>query len=57
MTAAVKPAALLELCVASGTTIVVDNTDELRRLERVARAAGADRVGRAATGARARRRP
>ncbi len=40
MTAAVKPAALLELCVASGTTVVVDNTDELRRLERVARAAG-----------------
>jgi diaminopimelate decarboxylase len=40
MTAAVKPAALLELCVVSGTTIVIDNTDELRRLERVARAAG-----------------
>jgi diaminopimelate decarboxylase len=40
MTAAVKPAVLLELCVASGTTIVIDNTDELRRLERVARATG-----------------
>ena len=40
MTAAVKPAALLELCVASGTTVVIDNTDELRRLERVAQAAG-----------------
>ncbi len=40
MTAAVKPAALLELCVMSATTIVVDNADELRRLERVAAAAG-----------------
>jgi diaminopimelate decarboxylase len=42
MTAAVKPAALLELSVASGTTIAVDNADELRRLETVATgAAGA----------------
>jgi diaminopimelate decarboxylase len=40
MTAAVKPAALLQLCVASGTTVVIDNTDELRRLERIAQAAG-----------------
>ena len=29
MTAAVKPAALLERCIASGTTVVVDNADEL----------------------------
>ncbi len=29
MTAAVKPAALLARCVASGTTVVVDNADEL----------------------------
>lgn len=30
MTAAVKPTSLLELCVASGTTVVIDNMDELR---------------------------
>lgn len=32
MTAAVKPAALLELCLESGTTVVADNDDELRLL-------------------------
>lgn len=40
MTAAVKPVALLELCVASGTTVAVDNADELRCLADVADAAG-----------------
>lgn len=35
MTAAVKPAALLEQCVASATTIVIDNTDELALLARI----------------------
>jgi diaminopimelate decarboxylase len=39
MTAAVKPAGLLELCVASGTTVVIDNADELRRLFELAEAA------------------
>lgn len=43
MTAAVKPVALMELCVASGTTVVVDNADELRRLASIA-----DRAGRTA---------
>ena len=32
MTAAVKPVTLLELCLESGTTIVLDNADELDRL-------------------------
>ncbi len=32
MTAAVKPVALLDRCIASGTTVVVDNADELRLL-------------------------
>ncbi|HEY1538904.1 MAG TPA: alanine racemase [Solirubrobacteraceae bacterium] len=40
MTAAVKPVTLLERCVASGATIVVDNLDELRRTEQVARSTG-----------------
>ena len=40
MTAAVKPEPLLELCIASGTTIVIDNADELRRLARVTDHAG-----------------
>jgi len=40
MTAAVKPAALLALCIASSTTVVVDNDDELRRLARLACDAG-----------------
>jgi len=40
MTAAVKPAALLELCVRSGTTVVADNRDELRALAGVAAALG-----------------
>lgn len=40
MTAAVKPAGLLERCVASGTTVVIDNADELRRLSGLADAAG-----------------
>ena len=39
MTAAVKPAALLARCVASGTTVVIDNTDELRALALAAMAA------------------
>ncbi len=38
MTAAVKPASLLDLCVESGTTIVVDNADEMERLATRARA-------------------
>jgi diaminopimelate decarboxylase len=41
MTAAVKPRALLACCVASGTTVVIDNTDELAQLAAVANAAGA----------------
>ena len=36
MTAAVKPRALLELCVESGATVVIDNEDELRLLAEVA---------------------
>lgn len=36
VTAAVKPRRLLELCVASGVTIVVDNADELALLDAVA---------------------
>lgn len=36
MTAAVKPAALLERCVASGTIVVIDNADELGLLASVA---------------------
>ena len=32
MTAAVKPTTLLELCLASGTTVVLDNRDELGRV-------------------------
>jgi diaminopimelate decarboxylase len=40
MTAAVKPHALLELCVRSGTTVVVDNRDELHALADVAGALG-----------------
>jgi diaminopimelate decarboxylase len=36
MTAAVKPRALLERCVASGTTVVVDNADELALLAEIA---------------------
>ena len=40
MTAAIKPRSLLELCIASGTTVAVDNLDELRLLRRVARDAG-----------------
>ncbi len=42
MTAAVKPAPLLTLCIASGTTVVVDNADELRRLARLADNADSD---------------
>ncbi len=41
VTAAVKPAALLELCVASGATVVVDNEDELELLASVAAGAPA----------------
>jgi diaminopimelate decarboxylase len=40
MTAAVKPVTLLERCVASATTIVVDNLDELRRTDQIARSMG-----------------
>lgn len=36
MTAAVKPAGLLDLCIASGTTIVLDNADELELTQRLA---------------------
>ena len=36
MTAAVKPAALLRRCIASGTTVVVDNADELALLAALA---------------------
>ncbi len=39
MSAAVKPASLLELCIASGTTIVLDNTDELRQVVKLAESA------------------
>lgn len=35
VTAAVKPRALLELCVASGATVVIDNHDELEQLAAV----------------------
>jgi diaminopimelate decarboxylase len=42
MTAAVKPEPLLRLCIASGTTVVVDNADEQRRLARLAADAGTD---------------
>ena len=52
MTAAVKPAALLARCVASGTTVVVDNTDELHALALAATAARGVEVS-AATAARA----
>ncbi len=41
MTAAVKPAALMQLCVASGTTVVIDNADERDQLAAVARTGGA----------------
>lgn len=40
VTAAVKPRPLLELCVASGVTVVVDNADELALLADIATAAG-----------------
>ncbi len=42
VTAAVKPRSLLELCVASGATVVIDNEDELRLLAELAE--GAPRV-------------
>ena len=38
VTAAVKPRALLELCVAAGATVTIDNEDELRLLAAVAEA-------------------
>ena len=40
MTAAVKPAPLLELCITSGTTVVLDNDDELGLLAGLAQASG-----------------
>jgi diaminopimelate decarboxylase len=40
VTAAVKPRALLELCVASGATVAIDNEDELRLLTALAERAG-----------------
>ena len=40
MTAAVKPTALLALCISSGTTIVVDNADELALLSDLTADAG-----------------
>jgi diaminopimelate decarboxylase len=42
VTAAVKPRALLELCVSSGATVVIDNADELRLLAEVAEHARRD---------------
>ncbi len=36
MTAAVKPSRLLELCIFSGTTVVIDNHDELQQLAKLA---------------------
>ena len=39
VTAAVKPPALLSLCVDSGVTVVIDNADELETLARLAGAA------------------
>jgi diaminopimelate decarboxylase len=36
VTAAVKPAALLSLCVESGATVAIDNEDELRRISALA---------------------
>ena len=48
MTAAVKPAALLARCVASGTTVVIDNADELHALA----ATAARRAESSATAAR-----
>jgi diaminopimelate decarboxylase len=41
MTAAVKPAALLARCISSGTTVAVDNADELALLASLASTAGA----------------
>ena len=41
VTAAVKPVALLERCVASGATVVIDNEDELHALHAVTEQAGA----------------
>ncbi len=40
MTAAVKPASLLALCISAGVTVVIDNADEMRRLARLTRDAG-----------------
>ena len=40
VTAAVKPRALLEICVASGVTVVIDNADELALLIRLAAISG-----------------
>ncbi len=40
VSAAVKPRALLELCAASGATVVIDNEDELRLLIDAARRSG-----------------
>jgi diaminopimelate decarboxylase len=42
VTAAVKPRALLELCVASGATVVIDNEDELTLVTEVADGAERD---------------
>jgi len=42
MTAAVKPAALLERCIASGATVAIDNADELKLLAGLAAGAGAE---------------
>ena len=42
VTAAVKPRALLELCAASGVTVVIDNEDELALLAEVADGAPGD---------------
>jgi diaminopimelate decarboxylase len=36
MTAAVKPTTLLDLCVTSGVTVMIDNEDELKRIDEIA---------------------
>ena len=54
VTAAVKPRALLELCVASGATVVIDNEDELRAAARGRRTRRGRVAGRAAARARPR---
>ena len=56
VTAAVKPRALLELCVASGVTVAIDNEDELALLAGVAERGAGRAPVRSAPRARARAR-